>query len=212
VCPLRVAEIHAQPIPARHPAQQECFRAAPWRPKTPAGLYPYPCAFSGGREVDRFIWGKHGSTISFALHVASKRDAGGFQLRVGDPSAFECLQTKLAKIDPEIPEAVPLRLPRWVFRYFTRFGINGIEVPPNFSWLGVAAGGRAQQEQGGGSAGRSSFLTNPTFTPILPVTVFGFSKTVINRGAQRVAVEFFPRGTIPNGNPQRRSVDRSYGV
>src|ERR1041385_8748180 len=24
-------------------------------------------------------------------------------------------------------EAVPLRLPRWVFRYFTRFGVNGIK-------------------------------------------------------------------------------------
>src|SRR5262249_48906410 len=27
-------------------------------------------------------------------------------------------------------EAVPLRLPRWDFRYFTRFGINGIKFLP----------------------------------------------------------------------------------
>jgi len=27
-------------------------------------------------------------------------------------------------------EAVPLRLPRWDFRYFTRFGINGIKISP----------------------------------------------------------------------------------
>jgi len=27
-------------------------------------------------------------------------------------------------------EAVPLRLPRWDLRYFTRFGINGMAISP----------------------------------------------------------------------------------
>ena len=27
-------------------------------------------------------------------------------------------------------EAVPLRLPRWVFRYFTRLGIKGMTISP----------------------------------------------------------------------------------
>jgi hypothetical protein len=37
------------------------------------------------------------------------------------------LQPEFAKIDLRLREAVPLRLPRWDFRYFTRFGINGIK-------------------------------------------------------------------------------------
>src|SRR6202030_977495 len=33
------------------------------------------------------------------------------------------------KLIRKLREAVPLRLPRWDFRYFTRFGINGIKIP-----------------------------------------------------------------------------------
>src|SRR5262245_62602829 len=36
-------------------------------------------------------------------------------------------------------EAVPFRLPRWDFRYFTRFGINGIEIPPKLQLARVEA-------------------------------------------------------------------------
>src|SRR5213592_1705828 len=84
VCQLRAAEIHARPIPARHRAQTKCCRAARLRPKTRAGLYPYPCAF----PVDATLLVYPGNTdpqFSLALHVASERDAGSFQLCVGDP-------------------------------------------------------------------------------------------------------------------------------
>src|SRR6266404_7883300 len=33
------------------------------------------------------------------------------------------------KLIRKLREAVPLRLPRWDFRYFTRLGINGIKIP-----------------------------------------------------------------------------------
>ena len=67
--------------------------------------------------------------LAFALHVAGQRDAGGFDLRVGDPGALERLQAELAEIDRDIARSrSPCGYPRWVLRYFTRFGINGIAV------------------------------------------------------------------------------------
>src|SRR6266705_5090145 len=41
-------------------------------------------------------------------------------------------------------EAVPFRLPRWAFLYFTRFGINGIEIPPKLLLVRSVA---AEEEQ-----------------------------------------------------------------
>src|SRR6187551_72640 len=62
VCRQRGAETHARPIPARHPAQTKCCRAALWRPKTPAGPYPYPFVFLVGAPLPVYP-GKRGSTI-----------------------------------------------------------------------------------------------------------------------------------------------------
>jgi len=51
-----------------------------------------------------------------------------FQLRVGDPGAFESLQPKLAKVDSEITEAVPLTTSSLGLPILHAFGINGITI------------------------------------------------------------------------------------
>src|SRR5438552_4060664 len=78
----------------------------------------------------RFIGENADPQLAFALHVASKGHTRGFELRVGDPSALECLKPNSPKSILRLREAVPLRLPRWDLRYFTRFGINGITNLP----------------------------------------------------------------------------------
>src|SRR5882724_7893396 len=51
---------------------------------------------------DRFVRENTDPQLAFALHITGKSDTRGFQLRVRDPGAFECLQPELAKIDLEI--------------------------------------------------------------------------------------------------------------
>src|SRR5216117_4004834 len=77
----------------------------------------------------RFVRENADPQFALAFHVASERDTRRFKLRVGDPGTFECLQTELAEIDSKIARSSPLSASPLDFRYFTRFGINGI----NFS-------------------------------------------------------------------------------
>src|SRR5437867_6783661 len=55
-----------------------------------------------------FIRENAGPEFALAFHVASERDTRRFKLRVGDPGAFECLQTELAEIDSKIARSSPL--------------------------------------------------------------------------------------------------------
>src|SRR5204862_8228928 len=82
----------------------------------------------GGREVTDFS-GKmriHSLPLRFMLRVSATRAAS---------SCVLVIQARSSVCNPNSPkstlrlrEAVPLRLPRWDFRYFTRFGINGITI------------------------------------------------------------------------------------
>src|ERR1700757_170918 len=47
----------------------------------------------------RFVRENTDPELALALHVTSERNPGGFQLRVRDPSALECLQPEFPKID-----------------------------------------------------------------------------------------------------------------
>src|SRR5215468_11141666 len=68
----------------------------------------------------------HSLPLRFILRVSATR------------AAYNCvlvIQARSSVCKPNSPksilrlrEAVPLRLPRWDFRYFTRFGINGINL------------------------------------------------------------------------------------
>src|SRR5512133_4244275 len=85
---------------------------------------------SGGREVTD-LSGKmriHNLPLRFMLRVSATRAAS---------NCVFVIQALSSVCNPNSPksilrlrEAVPLRLPRWVFRYFTRFGINGIKFLP----------------------------------------------------------------------------------
>src|SRR5438128_4870778 len=104
---------------------------------------PFPLAHS------RFRWTRRHGLIrenanpqfAFAFHVASERDTRCFQLCVSDPGAFEGLQTELSKINLEIARSSPLPASSLDFRYFTRFGINGINFLPTLQPARVAAVG-----------------------------------------------------------------------
>src|SRR5947199_4703071 len=87
---------------------------------------PFPIRVSGGREVTD-LSGKmriHSLPLRFMFRVSATRAAS---------SCVFVIQARSSVCKPNSPksilklrEAVPLRLPRWDFRYFTRFGINGI--------------------------------------------------------------------------------------
>src|SRR6059036_2087758 len=94
---------------------------------------------SGGREVTD-LSGKiriHSLPLRFMLRVSATRAASNCVL---------VIQARSSVCNPNSPksivrfrEAVPLRLPRWAFRYFTRSGINGIQLPPKLQQAPVAA-------------------------------------------------------------------------
>src|SRR5947199_1362321 len=87
---------------------------------------PLPIRVSGGREVTD-LSGKmriHSLPLRFMLRVSATRAASSCVLGI---------QARSSVCNPNSPksilrlrEAVPFRLPRWDFRYFTRFGINAI--------------------------------------------------------------------------------------
>src|SRR3989440_3419380 len=123
---------------------------------------PLPMRVSGGRDVTG-LSGKtriHNFPLRFMLRVSATRAASSCVLVIHARSSV--CKPNSPKSILRLREAVPFRLPRWAFRYFTRFGINGIETPPKLQLARVAA----RQVRGGGSAGRSSFLQIQHFTPI----------------------------------------------
>src|SRR5438045_7802572 len=81
---------------------------------------------SGGRPVTD-LSGKiriHSLPFRFMLRVSATRAASNCVLVIQARSSV--CKPNSPKSILRLREAVPLRLPRWDFRYFTRFGINGI--------------------------------------------------------------------------------------
>src|SRR5438128_8286483 len=87
---------------------------------------PLPIRVSGGRDVTD-LSGKiriHNLPLRFILRVKATRAASicvfviQARSRVCNPNSPKSIR--------RLREAVPLRLPRWDLRYFTRLGINGI--------------------------------------------------------------------------------------
>src|SRR5437762_14318742 len=165
---------------------------------------------SGGRDVTD-LFGKmriHNLPLRFILRVSATRAASNCVFVIHARSSV--CNPNSPKSILRLREAVPFRLPRWAFRYFTRFGINGIEIPPKLQLARVAAVA-ARQEQGAVRLAallfyRSNILRRSCRKPC-------WSQQNCNQLAcAAFALEFFPRGTIPNAKSQRRSVDRSYGV
>src|SRR5947209_11490601 len=87
---------------------------------------PFPIRVSGGREVTD-LSGKmriHSLPLRFMLRVRATRAASSCVLVIQARSSV--CKPNSPKSILRLREAVPLRLPRWDLRYFTRLGINGI--------------------------------------------------------------------------------------
>src|SRR5216117_2243959 len=100
---------------------------------------PLPMRVSGGRAVTG-LSGKtriHNFPLRFMLRVSATRAASNCVLVIHARSSV--CKPNSPKSILRLRKAVPFRLPRWAFRYFTRFGINGIEASPILQLVRVAA-------------------------------------------------------------------------
>src|SRR5207302_6693948 len=107
---------------------------------------PLPMRVSGGREVTD-LSGKmriHSLPLRFILRVRATRAASSCVLVIQARSRV--CKPNSPKSILRLREAVPLRLPRWDLRYFTRFGINGINFLPRLQPARVAAVGVSPAE------------------------------------------------------------------
>src|ERR1700737_458518 len=92
--------------------------------------FPFPIRVSGGRAVTD-LSGKiriQSLPLRFMLRVNATR-AASICVFVIQARSSVC-RPNSPKLIRRLRVAVPLRLPRWVFRYFTRFGINGMAILP----------------------------------------------------------------------------------
>src|SRR5436190_22695499 len=90
---------------------------------------PLPIRVSGGRDVTD-LSGKiriQSLPLRFILRVSATRAASIWVLVIHARSSV--CSPNSPKLIRRLREAVPLRLPRWDFRYFTLLGINGIKSP-----------------------------------------------------------------------------------
>src|SRR6266568_58376 len=95
---------------------------------------------SGGREVTD-LSGKmriHNLPLRFMLRVRATRAASSWVFVIQARSSV--CRPNSPKSILRLREAVPLRLPRWDLRYFTRFGINGMAIPLKLAQELAAAG------------------------------------------------------------------------
>src|SRR6266446_2933080 len=87
---------------------------------------PFPIRVSGGRAVTD-LSGKmriHNLPLRFMLRVKATRAASIWVFVIQARSSV--CRPNSPKSIRRLREAVPLRLPRWDLRYFTLFGINGM--------------------------------------------------------------------------------------
>src|SRR5437762_9515920 len=90
--------------------------------------FPLPIRVSGGRAVTD-LSGKiriQSLPLRFMLRVNATR-AASICVFVSQARSSVCKPNSPKSIR-RLREAVPLRLPRWDLRYFTRFGIKGISL------------------------------------------------------------------------------------
>src|SRR5213082_4085106 len=90
---------------------------------------PLPIRVSGGRAVTDLSGNMRIQSLPlrFMLRVRATRAASICVLVIHARSRV--CKPNSPKLIRKLREAVPLRLPRWDFRYFTRLGINGIKIP-----------------------------------------------------------------------------------
>src|SRR5215813_1273407 len=107
--------------------------------------FPLPMRVSGGRAVTGLSVKTRIQSfpLRFMLRVSATRAASSCVLVIQARSSV--CKPNSPKSMVRLRDAVPFRLPRWAFRYFTRSGIIGIMVSPILQPARVAAA--AQQAE-----------------------------------------------------------------
>src|SRR5205823_10982896 len=166
---------------------------------------PLPIRVSGGRDVTD-LSGKiriHNLPLRFMFRVSATRAASIWvfviqaRSRVCNPNSPKSIR--------RLREAVPLRLPRWDLRYFTRLGINGITILPRVQLPRAPAA-----------------VAVETLAPVFRQAPLPFYKSNISPRfsrkrcwprrthsrfpCARYAMALYLRDTIPNAKFQRRSI------
>src|SRR5437763_5263401 len=98
-------------------------------PQYSGGPFPLPIRVSGGRAVTDLSGNIRIQSLPlrFMLRVNATR-AASICVFVIHARSSVC-NPNSPKLIRRLREAVPFRLPRWDFRYFTRLGTNVIKVP-----------------------------------------------------------------------------------
>src|SRR5262249_1354801 len=170
---------------------------------------PLPMRVSGGRDVTG-LSGKtriHNFPLRFMFRVSATRTASNCLFVIHARSRV--CKPNSPKSILRLREAVPFRLPRWAFRYFTRFGINGIKTPPRLQLAQARPVAARQEREALRQAALLFYKSNISrrfcHNPYWPRQTRNQSAFVAYE------VEFFLPYTIPNARSQRRSVDLSNG-
>src|SRR5204863_3478553 len=169
--------------------------------------FPLPIRVSGGRAVTD-LSGKiriHSLPLRFMLRVNATR-AASICVFVIQARSSVC-RPNSPKLILRLREAVPLRLPRWDFRYFTRLGINGIKIRLRLVQLAAMAGAEEPLQ----SELHSALL--PSYTSSISRRSFR-KRCLLRRNRSRsecakCAMELSLRGTIPSARFPRRSAGPS---
>src|SRR5262249_46137080 len=163
---------------------------------------PLPMRVSGGRAVTG-LSGKtriHNFPLRFILRVSATRAASSCVLVIHARSSV--CKPNSPKSIVRFREAVPFRLPRWAFRYFTRSGIIGIKIPPKLQLAPVTAVGSQQVERTLRRAALLFYKSNISLRSSRKPCWLPQNRS--QSACAACAVEFFPPGTIPNARSQRR--------
>src|SRR5438132_9487961 len=170
---------------------------------------PLPMRVSGGRAVTG-LSGKtriHSLPFRFMLRVSATRAASSCVLVIQARSSV--CKPNSPKSIVRLREAVPFRLPRWAFRYFTRFGINGITILSKLQPARMVAVAAQRVERALRRAVLLFYKSNTSLRffrkPCWP------PQNRSQSACAACAVEFSLPGTIPNAKSQRHSVDRRNG-
>src|SRR2546430_9055041 len=111
------------------------------------------------------------------------------------------------KLIRRLREAVPLRLPLWDFRYFTRLGINGIKIRLRRVQLAAAAGAQETLPLGLRLALLPSYKSSTSRRSFRKPCLL---RRIRNRfRSAKCAVAPCLRDTIPSARFPRRSIDPS---
>src|SRR5947208_3196104 len=141
----------------------------------------------------------HTLALRFIFRVRATRAASSWVLVIQARSRV--CKPNSPKSILRLREAVPLRLPRWDFRYFTRFGINGITILLMLP----------QEPAAVGPVTVAAWLVEPALLPFYRSSIspqscrkpYWLRRSHSRRPSAACAAELYLPGTIPNARSPR---------